>query len=43
MPTTEYTESRWVRRLRKQDTKSLEFMVKTIQAIIDERNESEEE
>jgi len=40
MPTTEYTESRWVKALKQEDTASLEFMVRTIQAIIDERNDS---
>jgi hypothetical protein len=40
MPTTEYTESRWVKQLRECKTRELEFMVKTIQAIIDERNDS---
>ena len=40
MPITEYTESRWVKALKHETTASLEFMVKTIQGIIDERNES---
>ena len=40
MPTTEYTESRWVKQLKECKTSELEFMVKTIQGIIDERKDS---
>jgi len=39
--TAEYTNSRWINRLREEDTRSLKFMVKTIQGIIDDRTDPE--
>lgn len=40
MSEAESTDSRWVKELKQCETKELEFMLETIQAIIDERNES---
>jgi len=39
--TAEYTNSRWINRLREEDTRSLKFMMEIIQGIIDDRTDPE--